>query len=96
MVLAFFIDQIQEAACGLFQAALKKVATRRTLWEKVRSYFHTYFVKSWEDLFTAIKKRIAVPLPVSRDTSQNLGKVRRGPFFSVFLLKVISVIIKKY
>jgi hypothetical protein len=69
MVLAFFIDQIQEAACGLFKAALQKTETRRTLWEKVRSYFHTYFVKSWEDLFTAVGQEIGMNLVIPDDTS---------------------------
>ena len=54
MMLAFLIDQVQEAACGLFQAALQKMSSRRALWERMRGYFHLFFINSWEDLFTAI------------------------------------------
>ena len=68
MLLAFLIDQIQEAACGLFQAALQKKISRRGFWENLRSYFYLYFVNSWEDLFTAIGKEIGAYLVVP-DTS---------------------------
>ena len=54
MMLAFLIDQIQEASCGLFQAALKKQFTRRALWEKLRSFFSLYLIKSWTDLWMAM------------------------------------------
>lgn len=54
MLLAFLIDQIQEAACGLFQAALQRVLSRRALWERIRCYFYICLIASWEDLFNAI------------------------------------------
>lgn len=54
MMAAFAIDQIQEAACGLFQAALKFRKRRSRVWEKLRSYFSLFQVQSWEDLFRAI------------------------------------------
>lgn len=67
MMFAFLIDQIQEAACGLFQAALQAKGSRRALWERMRNYFFTYFIDSWADLFTAISKAIGTRLVV--DTS---------------------------
>jgi hypothetical protein len=54
MMAAFAIDQIQEAACGLFQAALKWRKTRKAVWERMKSYFSFFIVNSWEDLFRAI------------------------------------------
>ena len=54
MMLAFLIDQIQEAACALFQAARQKLVSRRSLWERIRSYFTICYVQSWEELFNAI------------------------------------------
>lgn len=54
MMLAFLIDQIQEATCGLFQKALEYKRTRRFFWESMKSFFNTYFVDSWQDLFTAM------------------------------------------
>lgn len=65
MMLAFLIDQVREAACGLFQAALKKRTTRRALWEAVRNYFFTYYIKSREDLFIAIDQSIGATLPTN-------------------------------
>ena len=35
MMLAFLIDQIQEAACGLFQEAVKSMKSRRAFWERM-------------------------------------------------------------
>lgn len=54
MMLAFLIDQIQEAACGLFQAAMQKKHTKKYFWETVRSYFRLYFINDWDDLFNTI------------------------------------------
>lgn len=57
MMLAFLIDQIQEAACGLFQAALKVMKSRRAFWERMRSFFSIYRIESWIDLFEVMKSR---------------------------------------
>ena len=54
MMLAFLIDQVQEAACGLFQKAMEHRKTRRAFWEKMKALFYNYFIDSWQDLFTAI------------------------------------------
>lgn len=54
MMLAFLIDQIQEATCGLFQKAMTHKRTRRFFWESMKSFFNTYFIESWEDLFAAM------------------------------------------
>lgn len=62
MLLAFLIDQIQEAACGLFQTALQKVFSRKALWDKIRCYFGICFVSSWEDLFYAISHGIGATI----------------------------------
>lgn len=57
MMLAFLIDQIQEATCGLFQAALASGKTKKALWRRMRSFFEVYLIDSWQDLFEAIKHR---------------------------------------
>ncbi len=54
MMLAFLLDQVQEATCGLFQKALEHRKTRRALWEKMKALFYNFFVESWVDLFTAM------------------------------------------
>jgi len=54
MMLAFLIDQVQEASCGLFQMAMQHRKTRRAFWEKMKALFYNYFIESWEDLFTAM------------------------------------------
>ena len=54
MLLAFFIDQIQQRCCPLFQAALKKLISKTALWAKMRAVFTEYFVKSWTDFLVGI------------------------------------------
>ena len=51
MFLAFFIDQIQQRCCGLFQAAVKKSKSRARFWRRQQSVFIELFIASWEDLF---------------------------------------------
>lgn len=54
MMLAFLVDQIQEAACLLFQAALAKVGSKIRLWEKMRAYFLSIDFDTMEMLYKAI------------------------------------------
>ncbi len=51
MFLAFFIDQVQQRCCGLFQAAVKKAGSRARFWRRQQSIFTELFIASWEDLF---------------------------------------------
>jgi hypothetical protein len=54
MMLAFFIDQAQQRACGMFQAALQKMKSKKALWEKIRALFTEYYIDNWADLFYTI------------------------------------------
>jgi hypothetical protein len=54
MMLAFSVDQIQQLACELFQAVLKKKGSKKRLWEEMRALFHTLEFLSMEQLFKAI------------------------------------------
>jgi hypothetical protein len=54
MMLAFFIDQVQELCCQLFKAARAKFKSRTSLWEKIRGIFKEYLIDSWDDLLKAI------------------------------------------
>ena len=40
MMLAFAVDQAQQLACQLFQAAWCKVGSKRGLWERMRALFY--------------------------------------------------------
>ena len=42
MMLAFLVDQTQELCCPLFQAVHKKLVSRRSLWDHVRSRFQKW------------------------------------------------------
>ncbi len=54
MMLAFLVDQVQQLACALFQAVLKKKGSRKRLWEHVRALFKTLEFESMTQLFEAI------------------------------------------
>lgn len=54
MMLAFLIDQVQQACCKLFQMALQKMERKKYLWEKVKGIFHFVLVESWEMLLECI------------------------------------------
>jgi len=55
MMLAFAVDQIQQLACQLFQAAWHEVGSKRMLWERMRSLFYELSF----DSMTAILRAIA-------------------------------------
>ena len=54
MMLAFLVDQVQLAACQLFQTALAKVGSKIRLWERIRVYFLILEFASMEMLYRAI------------------------------------------
>lgn len=54
MMLAFFVDQVQELSCQLFKKARAKFKSRTSLWDKIRGMFKEFLIKSWDDLFNGI------------------------------------------
>lgn len=54
MLMAFFIDQIQELSCSLFKKARAKFRSRTSLWDRTKSMFKELLINKWDDLFNAI------------------------------------------
>ena len=54
MMLAFFVDQLQQLGCKLFKKALVRLHTKRSLWERKRALFFDFFINSIEDLWSAL------------------------------------------
>ena len=54
MMLAFLIDQVQQACCPLFQAVLAKLKSRRSLWFRLRSAIDSFVFRSYRDVLDAI------------------------------------------
>ena len=69
LMLAFFIDQVQELCCPLFKAARAKFKSRTSLWEKIRGMFKEYLVDSWDDMFNAIAYGRQNPTKLMPNTS---------------------------
>ena len=64
MMLAFLVDQVQQHCCPLFQAVWTKLKSKRSLWEQIRSHFHTLTYRSMQHLYEAILYNLAKQLPV--------------------------------
>ena len=65
MFLAFAVDQIQEACCGLFQAAIAGSGRRIRLWQSIRSHLRHFEFASFADLRRAIATgKLCKPPPV--------------------------------
>ena len=54
MMLAFLVDQVQQIACPLFQAVLRKEACRTQMWEHVRALFFSLECDSMTQIFEAL------------------------------------------
>jgi hypothetical protein len=54
MMLAFAVDQAQQLACQLFQAAWAKAGSKRFLWERMRSLFYELPMDSMAAIWQAI------------------------------------------
>ena len=54
MMLAFLVDQAQEAGCRLFQAARQRFRSRTSLWERLRALFLDFHIPDWQCLWRAI------------------------------------------
>src|SRR5262249_6389576 len=54
MLTAFFVDQLVQLGCPLFSKALARLKSRKTLWERQRSYFFHFFITDLTDLWTAL------------------------------------------
>ncbi len=70
MMLAFLIDQTQQLCCTLFQAVLKKMGSKRALWEDMRSLFRWFILESMEMLYLALLHGVTKQAPIiGADTS---------------------------
>jgi hypothetical protein len=69
MMLAFLVDQVQQACCPLFQAAWNKMKTKCHLWEEIRNHFRTLLFDSMTELLTALIRGIAPQKPVFENSS---------------------------
>lgn len=54
MVLAFAVDQAQQLACPLFQAAWRKIGSKRRLWERLRGLFYDLPFATMSDIWRAL------------------------------------------
>jgi hypothetical protein len=71
MMLAFLVDQVQEASCRLFQAARDRFHARIVLWEKLRALFTDFDIPDWRTLWAALIRGHGAGelIPASPDTS---------------------------
>ena len=75
MMLAFLVDQTQELCCPLFQAVHKKLVSRRSLWDHLRSHFRHCLCKSMQQLQEAILYDLAKEMPIPTFASRRRARV---------------------
>jgi DDE family transposase len=63
MMLAFLVNQVEQLCCPLFQAVLKKLGSKRTLWERVRSHFYHFAFSSMRHLYEVMLYDLAKEIP---------------------------------
>lgn len=68
MMLAFWVDQIQQGWNEFFKAAWDKAQTKVALWEKVRGKFNEFVVASMEVIYLLIIGRIKVKYEYYEDS----------------------------
>lgn len=69
MMLAFLVDQTQERCCPLFQAVHRKLGSRRSLWDHVRSHFRHFRFASMQHLYEVVLNDRARELPLPADAA---------------------------
>jgi hypothetical protein len=69
MMLAFLVDQTQQACCPLFRAALAKVGAKYRLWEQIHNLFKVFLFDSMTAILEALVRGIALRPPVLCDSS---------------------------
>jgi hypothetical protein len=75
MMLAFLVDQTQELCCPLFQAVHKKLVSRRSLWDHLRSHFRHCLCESMQQLQEAILYDLAKEMPIPSFASRRRARV---------------------
>lgn len=63
MMLSFFIDQVQQLCCNVYQKARKHVGTLKNLFEKIRHRIDIAVWDDWHCLYTFIGEPAARPPP---------------------------------
>jgi len=70
MMLAFFVDQVLQSACRLFQAVWHKEGSKKQMWEHIRALFYSLEFDSMGDIFNALLYGYAVEgLVIFQDSS---------------------------
>lgn len=63
MMLAFFVDQVQELTCPLFRAVHAKLGSRRMVWDNLRSHFRHFEFRTMHHLYEVMYYDRARELP---------------------------------
>jgi hypothetical protein len=62
MLLAFYIDQLVEYACHIFQEIKKNLKTKLKFWQSIKSVFHTTKVESFLHIYTIIVQLFSIKI----------------------------------
>jgi len=68
MMLAFWVDQLQQGWNDYFKAAWAKTQTKIALWEEIRSKFNEFFLESMEMIYRLIIGELKVRSEIYEDS----------------------------
>ena len=54
MIIAFFVDQLQQIGCKKFKKAIEFYRMKKTLWERKRGIFFHFYLDSMDALWNAL------------------------------------------
>jgi hypothetical protein len=74
MMLTFLVDQTQELCCPLFQSVHKKLGSRRSVWDHVRSHFRHFQFQSMQHLYEVVLYDLAKELPAPTFASRRRAR----------------------
>jgi len=57
MMLAFYMDQVQEMACPLFIKLLAKMEQKSRVWERIKMFYKEFKIESWEQLISILANK---------------------------------------
>ena len=57
MMLAFYMDQVQEMCCKFFKKLLAKLKQKSRIWERIRFYYQEFKIDNWESLLSFLANK---------------------------------------
>ena len=65
MLMAFYVDQLIQACCHIFQQIQANFKTKVKLWESIKAIFHTTLIKSMNDIYFRLAELYEIKIKIN-------------------------------